>query len=103
MAIRLTPDIRKAHNQLPEPEKSIVDRRMVDDLGMAYGVIGSLIRTGAIDVEVLEDGFATGYETDIDFAVLEVYRALRLQRAICSEQNTPGRAMLDAEAKDMGY
>lgn len=103
MGITFTPEIRKTHNQLPQPEKSIVELHMRDDLGMAYGVVGSLIRVGTIDIQVYEDGFATGYETDLDYAVLEIYRALRTQRAICSPQDVPGRSMLEAEQKDSGY
>lgn len=103
MGILFPPEIRKLHNQIPEPEKSIVHAHMRDDLGMVYGVVGALVRSNAISIDVYEDGFATGYETDLDFAVAEIYRALRTQRAICSKQDVPGRAMLDAEQKDFGY
>jgi len=102
MAFNLSPAVQSALSKLPDEDQKYTFDRMQDDLGLAYMTLGSLMRVNGVRVGFTEKGFPAGFDTDMDFALGEIYRSLRVQRAIASAFGKPDAPVLEVEQRESG-
>lgn len=101
--INFSPAMRAAIAKMDDTEKKVFLQQVQDDLGLAFNTFGNLIRVNSIDISFDDNGITPGSGTDIDFGVGEIYRALRIQRAITCAVGAPGYNVLQIEREQEGF
>lgn len=99
---KFTPAVQDALAKLPDEDKKVTFDRMQDDLGLAYMTLGSLMRVNGVHIEFSREGLPAGFDMDMEYSLGEIYRALRVQRAICSKFGTPDSPVLEVEQREAG-
>lgn len=103
MYIEFSPEMKKTYQQMDDNCREITEHHMSDDFGLAFATLGSLIRNQSIQLTYTDEGLIAGTEGDIDYAMQEIYKALRVQRAICQKPDSPDTPMLVIERRDAGF
>jgi len=96
-------EVSKLIAGLSLPDRETAERHIVDDLGLAMIIAANVIRMGRLEITFVDEGMISGTTQDIEILINEIYRGLRVQRAIAAPFSAVDRVVLEQEQKEYGF